>query len=37
MRDGEVEGFLGQTRPSVPQVLAFQGPMESKVFVKAGR
>jgi ankyrin repeat protein/L-ascorbate metabolism protein UlaG (beta-lactamase superfamily)/predicted esterase len=37
MRDDEVEHFIGQTRRAVPQVLAFQGPMESKVFVKPGR
>jgi len=37
IRDDEVEDFLGRTRPSVPQVLAFRGPMESKVFVKPVR
>lgn len=37
MRDDEVERYLGQTRPAVPQVLAFPAPMEKKVFVKPGR
>ena len=36
MRDDEVEGYVGQIRPAVPQVLGYLRPMESKVFVKAG-
>jgi len=34
MRDDEVGRNLAEMRPSVPQVLAFLGPMESKVFLK---
>jgi len=37
MRDDEVERYLSQTRQIVPQVLAFERPMESKVFVKSDR
>ena len=37
MRDDEVDRYLGETRPAVPQALAFHGPMEKKVFVKPGR
>ncbi|MCJ7587832.1 MAG: MBL fold metallo-hydrolase [Candidatus Aminicenantes bacterium] len=37
MMDNEVERYLGQLRPAVPQILAFTGAMESKVFVKAVR
>ena len=37
MRDDEVESYLGQTLQAVPQALAFERPMESKVFVKPGR
>jgi ankyrin repeat protein/L-ascorbate metabolism protein UlaG (beta-lactamase superfamily) len=36
MRDDEVEGYVGQIKPAVPQVLGYLRPMESKVFVKAG-
>lgn len=34
MREGEADGYLRQLQTSVPQVIAFQEPMESKVFVK---
>lgn len=35
MRDGESAGYFGQLKGSVPQVLYYRGPMESKRFVKA--
>ncbi len=37
LRDDEVDRYLGETRPAVPQVLVFHGPMEKKIFVKPGR
>jgi ankyrin repeat protein/L-ascorbate metabolism protein UlaG (beta-lactamase superfamily) len=37
MRDDEVGRYEAQLRPAVPQVVAFLGPMERKVFVKPRR
>jgi len=37
MRDDEGERYFTELKPTVPQVLFFRGPMESKRFVKAER
>jgi len=36
MRDDEGERYFTELKPTVPQVLFFRGPMESKGFIKAG-